>query len=91
MAARVFNVSGVSQIEYFGQQESHVAVYYHESYSSTIVLASFPMFDRARQGTRGPQGALCERNASGGVVQFTWIQGTKTCEGRARATNASFD
>jgi iron complex outermembrane recepter protein len=91
-AAVVFNIRGVSQNDYGDQQEPPVAVYQDDSYSSTIVLASFPVFDLARaEVLRGPQGTLFGRNATGGAVQFISNQPTKTFEGYARASYASFD
>ena len=47
----VFNVRGVSQNDYGDQQELPVAVYQDDSYSSSINLASFPVFDLARVGS----------------------------------------
>ena len=44
----VFNIRGVSQNDYGDQQEPPVAVYQDDSYSSSINLASFPVFDLAR-------------------------------------------
>ena len=80
----VFNIRGVSQNDYGDQQEPPVAVYQDDSYSSSINLASFPVFDLARvEVLRGPQGTLFGRNATGGAIQFVSNRPTKDFEGYA--------
>lgn len=87
----VFNIRGVSQNDYGDQQEPPVAVYQDDSYSSSINLASFPVFDLARVETlRGPQGTLFGRNATGGAIQFISNKPTKEFEGYATATVGRF-
>ncbi len=87
----VFNIRGVSQNDYGDQQEPPVAVYQDDSYSSSINLASFPVFDLARIETlRGPQGTLFGRNATGGAIQFISRQPTKEVHGYATATVGRF-
>ncbi len=87
----VFNIRGVSQNDYGDQQEPPVAVYQDDSYSSSINLASFPVFDLARVETlRGPQGTLFGRNATGGAIQFVSNQPTKDFDGYASATLGNF-
>jgi iron complex outermembrane receptor protein len=81
----------VSQNDYGDQQEPPVAVYQDDSYSSTINLASFPVFDLARVETlRGPQGTLFGRNATGGAIQFVSHRPTREFEGYATATVGRF-
>ena len=83
----VFNIRGVSQNDYGDQQEPPVAVYQDDSYSSSINLSSFPVFDLARvEVLRGPQGTLFGRNATGGAIQFVSNKPTKEFEGYATAT-----
>ena len=87
----VFNIRGVSQNDYGDQQEPPVAVYQDDSYSSSINLASFPVFDLARVETlRGPQGTLFGRNATGGAIQFVSNGPTREFDGYASATLGNF-
>ena len=88
----VFNIRGVSQNDYGDQQEPPVAVYQDDSYSSSINLASFPVFDLARVETlRGPQGTLFGRNATGGAIQFISRKPTKEFEGYTDLTVGRFN
>lgn len=88
----VFNIRGVSQNDYGDQQEPPVAVYQDDSYSSSINLASFPVFDLARVETlRGPQGTLFGRNATGGAIQFISRKPTREFEGYTDVTVGSYD
>jgi iron complex outermembrane receptor protein len=87
----VFNIRGVSQNDYGDQQEPPVAVYQDDSYSSSINLASFPVFDLARVETlRGPQGTLFGRNATGGAIQFISHRPTREFEGYTDLTIGRF-
>ncbi|MGE0032146.1 MAG: TonB-dependent receptor [Steroidobacteraceae bacterium] len=88
----VFNIRGVSQNDYGDQQEPPVAVYQDDSYSSSINLASFPVFDLARvEALRGPQGTLFGRNATGGAIQFISRRPTREFEGYTDVTVGSYD
>lgn len=87
----VYNIRGVAQNSYGDEQEPPVAVYQDDSYSSSINLASFPVFDLARvEVLRGPQGTLFGRNADGGAIQFISRRPTKEFEGYGTATFGSF-
>ena len=87
----VYNIRGVAQNSYGDEQEPPVAVYQDDSYSSSINLASFPVFDLARvEVLRGPQGTLFGRNADGGAIQFISRRPTKDLDGYATATYGSF-
>ncbi len=87
----VYNIRGVAQNSYGDEQEPPVAVYQDDSYSSSINLASFPVFDLARvEVLRGPQGTLFGRNADGGAIQFISRRPTKDLDGYASATYGSF-
>ncbi len=88
----VFNIRGVSQNDYGDQQEPPVAVYQDDSYSSSINLAGFPVFDLARVETlRGPQGTLFGRNATGGAIQFISNGPTDEFEGYGNLTVGNFN
>ncbi|MGB8326961.1 MAG: TonB-dependent receptor plug domain-containing protein, partial [Steroidobacteraceae bacterium] len=88
----VFNIRGVAQNSYGDEQEPPVAVYQDDSYSSSINLASFPVFDLARvEALRGPQGTLFGRNATGGAIQFISHKPTRELEGYATATYGRFN
>ncbi len=88
----VFNIRGVSQNDYGDQQEPPVAVYQDDSYSSSINLASFPVFDLARVETlRGPQGTLFGRNATGGAIQFISRKPTEAFEAYTDLTYGSYN
>ena len=88
----VFNIRGVSQNDYGDQQEPPVAVYQDDSYSSSINLASFPVFDLQRVETlRGPQGTLFGRNATGGAIQFISRKPTTEFEAYTDLTYGSFN
>ena len=88
----VFNIRGVSQNDYGDQQEPPVAVYQDDSYSSSINLASFPVFDLARIETlRGPQGTLFGRNATGGAIQFISRKPTDDFEAYTDLTYGSYN
>jgi iron complex outermembrane receptor protein len=87
----VYNIRGVSQNDYGDQQEPPVAVYQDDSYSSSINLASFPVFDLERVETlRGPQGTLFGRNATGGAIQFISRKPTEEFEAYTNFTFGSF-
>jgi iron complex outermembrane recepter protein len=87
----VYNIRGVAQNSYGDEQEPPVAVYQDDSYSSSINLASFPVFDLARvEVLRGPQGTLFGRNADGGAIQFISRKPTKDFEGYVTATFGTF-
>ena len=88
----VFNIRGVAQNSYGDEQEPPVAVYQDDSYSSSINLASFPVFDLARvEVLRGPQGTLFGRNATGGAIQFISNKPTREFEGYTDLTFGSYN
>jgi iron complex outermembrane receptor protein len=88
----VFNIRGVAHNGYGDEQEPPVAVYQDDSYSTSINLASFPVFDLERvEVLRGPQGTLFGRNATGGAIQFISNRPSKEFEGYVSGTYGSYD
>lgn len=89
--AVVFNIRGVSQNDFGDQQEPPIAVYYDDSYASSINLSSFPVFDLQRvEVLRGPQGTLFGRNATGGAIQYVTNKPTKDFESYITMTTGAF-
>jgi iron complex outermembrane receptor protein len=73
---------GVGQNDFNDHQESPVAIYIDEVYSSALTGTSFQAFDLERvEVLRGPQGTLFGRNATGGLVQFVTSKPTKDFQG----------
>jgi len=89
--AVVFNIRGVSQNDFGDQQEPPVAVYYDDSYASSLNLSSFPVFDLARvEVLRGPQGTLFGRNATGGAIRYISNKPTRDFESSVTLTAGRF-
>lgn len=83
---------GVGQNDFNDHQESPVAIYVDEVYSSALTATSFQAFDLDRvEVLRGPQGTLFGRNATGGLVQFVTSKPTKTTEGYLDAGYGRFN
>jgi len=89
--AVVFNIRGISQNDFGDQQEPPIAVYYDDSYASSLNLSSFPVFDLQRvEVLRGPQGTLFGRNATGGAIQYITNKPTEDFESYFTATAGQF-
>src|SRR5262249_1783694 len=87
----VFNIRGISQNDFGDQQEPPIAVYYDDSYASSLNLSSFPVFDLQRvEVLRGPQGTLFGRNATGGAIQYVTNKPTKDFESYLTGTGGEF-
>jgi iron complex outermembrane receptor protein len=73
---------GVGQNDFNDHQESPIAIYVDEVYSSSMTATSFLAFDLDRvEVLRGPQGTLFGRNATGGLVQFVTRKPTRDPDG----------
>jgi hypothetical protein len=88
----VFNIRGVSQNELRRPAGAPGRVYQDDSYSSSINLASFPVFDLARIETlRGPQGTLFGPQRDGRRDPVHFQEPTDQFEGYTDLTYGSFN
>lgn len=80
----VFNIRGVTLLDFSYANESSVAVYADDVYLGNPAFGTLQLFDVDRvEILRGPQGTLYGRNATGGLVRYISRRPTDTFEGRA--------
>jgi len=78
----LFTIRGVTQNDFTDSVESPVAVYVDEGYIAMAQGQSFGTFDLDRvEVSKGPQGTLFGRNATGGLVHYITRQPTREAEG----------
>lgn len=88
----MFNVRGVTQVDYGDSAEAPIAVYVDEAYTVTTQGARFALFDMERvEVLKGPQGTLFGRNATGGLVHYITKKPTDEFEAFTNLTYGSYD
>jgi iron complex outermembrane receptor protein len=87
----VFNIRGVSQVDFADSQESPIAFYSDEVYIGSLGAINGMMFDLDRvEVLRGPQGTLFGRNATGGLIQIISAKPSDDFSAFATATVGSY-
>lgn len=90
--APVFNIRGVSTIDFGDSNEPSVSVYMDDIYVGTPAGQSLQLFDMRRvEVLRGPQGTLYGRNATGGLVHFISNTPTDDFYANIQAQLGSYD
>lgn len=90
--APVYNIRGVSTIDFGDSNEPSVSIYADEVYIGSPAGQNGQTFDLERvEVLRGPQGTLYGRNATGGLISFVSAKPTREFEGFVRAQYGSFD
>jgi iron complex outermembrane receptor protein len=88
----VYNIRGVTLLDFSYTNESSVALYADDVYLGNPAFATLQLFDVDRvEVLRGPQGTLYGRNASGGLVHYISRRPTDTLQGNALIEYGSFD
>ena len=88
----MFNIRGVTQVDYGDSAEAPIAVYVDEAYAVTTQAQRFAMFDMERvEILKGPQGTLFGRNATGGLVHYITRNPTEEFEAFANVTYGSYN
>ena len=88
----VFNIRGVTLLDFSYANESSVAVYADDVYLGNPAFGLLQLFDIDRvEVLRGPQGTLYGRNATGGLVRYISRRPTDTFEARALAQYGSYN
>lgn len=88
----VYNIRGVTLLDFSYTNEASVAIYSDEIYLGNAAFATQQLFDIDRvEILKGPQGTLYGRNATGGLVHYISRRPTDTMSGNALLQYGSFD
>lgn len=88
----VFNIRGISFVDFSNINEASVALYVDEVYQVAQGAGTQQVFDLDRvEVLRGPQGTLFGRNSTAGVVHYITRKPTDTFEGSLSAQYGSYD
>lgn len=88
----VYNIRGVTILDFTYTNEGSVAIYADDVYLGNPFSANQQLFDVERvEILRGPQGTLYGRNATGGLVHYISKRPTAQLQGQALAQYSSFD
>ena len=78
----IFNIRGVTLLDFGDTSESSIAVYIDDVYLGQTSVQNGGLFDLQRvEVLRGPQGTLYGRNATGGLVNFITRKPTAEMDG----------
>jgi iron complex outermembrane receptor protein len=87
----VYNIRGVTLLDFSYTSEASVAIYADEVYLGNAAFATQQLFDLDRvEILKGPQGTLYGRNATGGLVHYISRRPTDTMTGSALVQYGSF-
>lgn len=88
----VYNIRGVTILDFTYTNESSVAIYADDVYLGNPFSANQQLFDVERiEILRGPQGTLYGRNATGGLVHYISKRPTAQFEGQFMGQYSSFN
>ena len=87
----LFTIRGVTQNDFTDTVESPVAIYVDDGYVAMAQGQTFGLFDLDRvEVSKGPQGTLFGRNATGGLIQFVTRQPTRDFESYVDVSESRF-
>lgn len=88
----VYNIRGVTLLDFSYTSEASVAIYADEIYLGNSAFATQQLFDLDRvEILKGPQGTLYGRNATGGLVHYISRRPTDAVTGSAMIRYGSFN
>jgi len=88
----VYNIRGVTLLDFSYTSEASVAIYSDDVYLGNAAFATQQLFDVDRvEILKGPQGTLYGRNATGGLVHYISRRPTDIMTGSALVQYGSFD